>query len=78
MSNLNPCFMKEIVQLSEANRRNAQKLNLKTSRANQAFFGSNSFKSFGHELWNLLCYHLNTLKNLITFKEIIKSWNGVS
>ena len=58
--------------------RNAQKLNSRIPRLNQITFDSNSFKSFGPELRDLLCYHLKTSKNLITFEEIIESWNGVS
>ena len=50
----------------------------KIRRVRQDTCGSNSFKSFDPKLRNSLTYHLRTLESLNTFKEVIKSWNGVS
>ena len=78
INNINPSFMKQIFQLRETNRtfRNQYKLNLNVPKVNQVSYGEKSLRYYGPKVWNSLPFHVKTSKNLKTFKDIIKNWNG--
>ena len=78
INNTNPSFMKQIFQLRETNRtvRNRYKLNLSVPKVNQVSYGEKSLRFYGPKICNSLPLYVKTSKNLKTFKNIIKNWNG--
>ena len=72
--------MSNIFKLPSPNRaaRKQQVLNLETTRPNQFNFGEKSLRSLGPKIWNNLPPHTKSAENLSTFKNLIKSWDGVS
>ena len=49
------------------------KLNLNIPRANEVTFGTNSLKSNGPKIWNVLLFSIKTAEKLKAFK----TWNGM-
>ena len=43
---------------------------------NQVTFGSKNLRVLGPKVWNILPYHKKSSENLVSFKMIIKQWNG--
>ena len=78
INGLNPSFMKNIFRIKENNRpvrsNNANNLELKITKT--ITFGTNSLSSLGPKIWNSLPYHLKYSKNISTFKQMIKNWDG--
>ena len=72
--------MKKKIETKKNNRvlRKRYKLNLNIPRTNQITFGTNSLKSYGPKIWNLLLFNTKTAENLSTFKTLIKKWNSAS
>ena len=72
--------MKEIFEMRDENQvtHNRYNLNLNIPRRNQVSFGTKSLKLYGPKIWNALPVNIKTAKNLNTFKDLIKKWNGVS
>ena len=71
--------MKEIFSLRQPNRAVCQyKLNLDVRKIKQVTFGNKSLKRFGPKIWNSLPLHIKSSENLNTFKDAIKSWNGIT
>ena len=70
--------MKNIFQRYDNDRpvRSQHLNNLKVPRVNQETFGTNSLTSLGPKIWNNLPIHLKCSENLISFKEMIKNWDG--
>ena len=70
--------MKQIFQLRETNRtvRNQCKLSLSVPKVNQVSYGEKIQRYYGIKIWNFEPFHVKTSKNLKTFKEVIKKWNG--
>ena len=56
--------------------RGKYKLNLDISSQNQVTFGRKALKLFGQKTWNSLPYHIKSAENLVSFKTMIKFWNG--
>ena len=56
--------------------RGKYKLNLDISSQNQVTFGRKALKFFGQKTWNSLPYHIKSAENLVSFKTMIKFWNG--
>ena len=56
INNLNPSFMKQILELKETNRnvRENYRLNLNIPNYNQVTFGKKSLRIFGLKIWNSL------------------------
>ena len=72
--------MKEMFEKRDKNRVTCDicKLNLSISRRNQVAFVPKSLKFFRPKIWNTLPVNIKTAENLNAFKNLIKSWNGVS
>ena len=70
--------MSAIFQLRLTNRppRDKYKLNLKIPKTNQVKFGTKSLRAFGPKIWISTALYTSA-ENLVTFKRIIKKWNGV-
>ena len=75
---MNPFFMREIFGTRKTKRavRERYKINLEIPRVNQELFGTKSLRFYGPKIWNSLPYHIKSAKNLLCFKNVIKSWNG--
>ena len=52
--------------------------NLHLPRVNQTSYGLNSFRYEGAKLWNSLPEDIKSSENLITYKRLIKTWNGTT
>ena len=78
INSLSPPYIKDIFQPNITNRpvRNKQQNNLKTPRPNQTTFGTNSLTSLGSKIWNSLPGHIKSSDNLVSFKKVIKNWDG--
>ena len=78
INNINPSFMKQIVQPRETNKtvRNQYKLNLSVPKVNQVSYGEKSLRFYGPKIWNSLPFLVKFRENLKTCKGIIKNWNG--
>ena len=72
--------MKEMFEKKDKNRVTCDicKLNLSISRRNQVAFVPKSLKFYRPKIWNTLPVNIKTAENLNAFKNLIKSWNGVS
>ena len=72
--------MNEIFKLRKTSRavRSNYKLNLDVPTINQVSFGDKSLRYYGSKIWNSLPFQIKSSENLEAFKNIIKSWNGVS
>ena len=72
--------MNEIFQLRKTSRavRSNSKINLDMPTINQVSFGYKSLRYYGPKIWNSLPFHIKSSENLEAFKNIIKSWAGVS
>ena len=44
----------------------------------QVTFGNKSLKSVGPKILNSLLLHIKSSENLNTYKEVIKSWDGIT
>ena len=77
LNDLNPSFMREISGTRKTKRavREKYKINLEIPRVNQASFGTKSLRFYGLKIWSSLPYHIKSAKNLLCFKNVIKSWN---
>ena len=80
VSNINPMYMNEIFRLRKTSRalRTNYKLNLDVPTINQVSFGDKTLGCYGPKIWNLLPFYIKSSENLEGFKNIIKSWKGVS
>ena len=80
LNEINPSYMSKIFDFSESTRslREQYTLNLKVHRHNQVNFGERSLKTLGPKVWNSLPYHIKASENLITFKKLIKEWDGIT
>ena len=58
---LNPGFMNDIFKLWNADRLTREKYN--SNSENQTTFGARSLMNHGPKIWNVLPYHIKTLKN---------------
>ena len=70
INSLNPDFMRNISEMKKNNRVvwKIYKFNLNIPRTNQAMFGTNSLKSYGPKIWNvLLLLNIKTAENLKAF-----------
>ena len=70
--------MKEIFSLRQTDRpvREKCKLNLELPSYNQVTFGCKALTFFGPKAWNSLSYHIKSAENFVSFKTMIKFWNG--
>ena len=78
---LNPSFMTEIFKLSHSEKpvRKQNLLNLKVTRPNQVRYGERSLRILGPKIWNNLpAAHVKSAPNFLSFKRLIKSWDGIS
>ena len=80
LKDLNLSFMNNIFKLKINGRevRDKYKLNLDIPKWNQKTFGYKSLKVLGPKIWNNLPYHIKSSKNLDTFKNLLKNWDGNS
>ena len=78
INSLSPLYIKDIFQPNITNRpvRTQQQNNLKTPKANQITFGTNSLTSLGPKIWNSLPGHIKSSENLEHFKKVIRNWDG--
>ena len=61
--------------MRETNRsvREKYRLNLNIRNYNQVAFGKKNLRIFGLKIWNTLPYHIESSKNLESFKTAIKN-----
>ena len=78
VTKLNPPFMQKIFKLRTSCYSLRSPNDLAHIRPNQTTFGSNSLMSIGPQIWNNLPNELKSAENLITFKRLIKNWDGLS
>ena len=80
VSNINPMYMNEIFRLRKTSRalRTNYKLKLDVLTINQVSFGDQTLRCYGPKIWNLLPLYIKSSENLEGFKNIVKSWKGVS
>ena len=80
INKIKPTYMNEVFKLRKTSRavRSNYKLNLDVPTINQVSFGDKSLRYYGPKIWILLPFHIKSFENLEEFKNIIKSWNGVS
>ena len=78
LNNLNPSFMIEIFSLKQMDKpvRKKYELNLDIPSYNQVTFGREALTFFGPKRWNSLPSHIKSAENLVSFKTMIKFWNG--
>ena len=56
---------------------NQQNLNLKVVKANQVKIGEKSLKVLGPKIWNRLSPHIKNTENLLAFKRLRTTKEGV-
>ena len=80
INRLNPAFMTEIFKLSDSKKpvRKQNVLNLNVTRPNQVRYDERSLRVLGPKIWNNLPAHVKSAPNLLSFKRLIKSWDGMS
>ena len=78
LNDLNPSFMKEIFSLRQTDRPVLEKykLNLDIPSYNQVTFDRKALTFFSQKTWNSLPYQIKSVENLVSFKTMIKFWNG--
>ena len=78
MNKINLGYINNIYKLTNKGRLTHEeyKLNLEIPKLNHAIFGTRSLMSYGRKIWNALTYHKKVQKNLISFKAIIRFWDG--
>ena len=62
----------------ETSERNQHSLNLKVTRPSQVRYGERSLRVLGPKIWNNLPAHVKSATNLLSFKRLMQSWDGVS
>ena len=72
--------MTDIFKLSDSKKpaRKQNVLNLNVTRPNQVRYGERSLRNLGRKIWNNLPAHIKLAPNLLSFKHLSKSWDGVS
>ena len=80
VNRLNPAFMTDIFKLSDSKKpaRKQNALNLNVAGPNQVRYGERSLRVVGPKIWNNLPAHIKSALNLLSFKHLIKSWDGIS
>ena len=78
LNKLNPTFMNDIFSVRTSNYSSRNPNNLNHFRPNQVTFGSNSLRAMGPKIWNCLPNELKSAKNLKSFKNLIKQWDGLT
>ena len=80
LNQLNPGFFSDIFKLSSSNRaaRKQQVLNLETTRPSHFNFSEKNLRALDRKIWNNLLPPIKSAENLSFFKNLIKSWDGVS
>ena len=78
MNKINPGYTNKIYKIRNTGRLTHEKykLNLEIPKPNHAIFGTRSLTSYSLKIWNVLTYHIEGQKNLISFKAIIRFWDG--
>ena len=76
MNGLNPVYMSDIFKLNNSLYSSRRPYDFKIPRVNQTTFGLKSIKYEGARLWNHLPNTIKSAENLITFKRLIKTWQG--
>ena len=72
--------MADIFKLSDSKKpaRKQDVLNLNVTMPNQVRYGERSLTVLGPKIWNNLTAHIKSALDLLFFKHLIKSWDGVS
>ena len=78
VNQVNSEFMQNIFETRTSNRPSRCQNDLQHYRPNQTTFGSNSRRSLGPHIWNLLPEDIKSAENLVKFKRLIKSWDGAT
>ena len=76
LNGLNPVYMSDIFKSNNSSYSSRRPYDLKIPRVNQTAFGPKSIKYEGARLWNHLPNTIKSAENLITFKRLIKAWQG--
>ena len=76
LNGLSPVYMKDIYKLNNLSYSSRSPYDRKTPRVNQTTFGLKSIKYEGARLWNHRPNTIESAENLITFKHLIKTWQG--
>ena len=76
LKHLNPPFMSDIFKIKSSRYSSRNPYDLQHHRPNQVTFGSNSLRSLGPQIWNVLPNEIKSANNLNSFKRLIKQWDG--
>ena len=76
LNGLSPVYMRDIFKLNNLSYSSGRPYDLKIPRVNQNTFGLKSIKYEGARLWNHLPKTIKSAENLITFRRLIKTWQG--
>ena len=78
LNGIAPFYMQSLFVMNQPRYSSWRPLNLHLPRVNQTKYGLNSFRYEGAKLWNSLPEDIKSSENLITFKRLIKAWNGTT
>ena len=80
INRLNPAFMTDIFKLSDSKKpvRKQNVLNLNVTRPSEVMYNERSLRVSGSKIRNNLPAHIKSAPNFLSFKRLIKYWNGVS
>ena len=67
----------QIIRFKETSTK-TKRFNLKIIRPNHVRYGERSLRVLGQKIWNNLPAHVNLASNRLSFKRLIKSWDGLS
>ena len=78
LNGIAPSYMQSLFVMNQSHYSSRRPLSLHLPMVNQTTYGLNSFRHEGDKLWNSLPEDIKSSANLITFKRLIKTWNGTT
>ena len=78
LNGIAPSHMQNLFVMNQSQYSSRQPLNLHLLRVNQTTYGLNSFRYAEVKLWNSLPEDIKSSENLTTFKQLVKTWNGIT
>ena len=78
LNGIAPSYIQSLFVMNQPRYSSRRPLNLHLPRVNQTKYGLNSFRYEVAKLWNSLPEDIKSSENLITFKRLIKTWNGTT
>ena len=78
LNGIAPSYMQSLFVMNQSRYSSRRPLSLHLPRVNQTTYGLISLRYEGAKLWNSLLEDIKSTENLITFKRLIKTWNGIT